>query len=180
MIVRSLPTRAYTHSMMSSRSTWCAFIAAVVLMTILPGVASAQQACRSAAGTAALDEYCETIPTASGEEPTRSGRGASDAPGPQSARSAPPSGLDQATSNALRHAGMDGRGVLRLTRQEPLDLANRHRHRAEASRKPPGDLLQAVAASMSQGATLSGLLVPALLLTGLIMLGLLWRRLRSP
>jgi len=64
----------------------------VLIALLVPGTALAQE-CVAPPGTAAVDEYCETVPTATGD---------------QGANEAPPAGVSAKTLDALRDAGPDG------------------------------------------------------------------------
>jgi hypothetical protein len=94
---------------------------ALVLVLALPGLASAQR-CVARPGTAALDQYCETIPGSSGSRPSARGGGSR-------LRDLLPDAL---VARFERH-GEEGRAVLALS-PGPTALSAAARER---SRTPP-------------------------------------------
>jgi len=104
------------------RSRLCLLLAGAALLT-LPSAASAQT-CQAPPGTAAIDQYCESIPGATGDRGTPGpggGRGGTGAPG---GRPGTPAGgpagapLSPSAREALREAGPAGQGVLALVESE--------------------------------------------------------------
>jgi len=74
----------------------CLLLASVITVILVgPGVAVAQD-CKAPPGTAAIDQYCETVPSGSGGSGAKSGKPAS------------PTSLSRRTSKALARAGSDG------------------------------------------------------------------------
>jgi hypothetical protein len=78
---------------------------ATMLFVLTPGGASAQR-CVAPPGTAAVDQYCETVPTAGGDR---------DSSGPR----APVTPVAPSTSAALARAGKDGEALNRALGQQP-------------------------------------------------------------
>src|SRR5687767_903772 len=80
---------------------------ALVLIALMPSTASAQS-CEAPPGTAAMDEYCETVPSADGQGGGTVGRGSSAG----RSTSGGGSSLGTATEQRLRSAGPAGEAIL--------------------------------------------------------------------
>jgi cobalamin biosynthesis Mg chelatase CobN len=91
---------------------------APVLIALLPATAAAQS-CEAPPGTAALDEYCETVPAADGQGGGTAGRGASgdraDSGGSSSA---------SAVEQRLRSAGPTGAALLAVRTSKDRSSGN--------------------------------------------------------
>lgn len=104
------------------RSRLCLLLAGAALLT-LPSAASAQT-CQAPPGTAAIDQYCESIPGATGDRGTpgrEGGRGSAGAPGGRAGSPADGPGgasLSPSARQTLREVGPAGQGVLALVESE--------------------------------------------------------------
>jgi len=154
-------------------------LAGVVGLLAMPAGASAQS-CEAPPGTGAVDQYCETIPRADGDE------GASN---PGSTRSRDP--LPASTRRALRSGGSEAQALGELLEGPPGE-----RRRGDAGRRgaedgrggaglsptteePSSDPFSALTASLGQGGeTVGGAFVWILVALALLMLSLAWLRFR--
>ena len=139
----------------------------LALALALPGSALAQ-ACKAPPGTAAVDEYCETIPAAGGDE------GAND---PDRPAADVPAGTVAELAETK-----DGQALDRLLGHDPNKPAGGGRRPAprpaaagEAVPKAPSNNpLNAVRSAIGAGPTLGGGFVAVLLAVVLLMLGWGW------
>ena len=96
---------------MRSRSAFRLTLAVLALaIGVLVGPLPAQAApanCQAPPGTSGIDQYCETVPSASGDQGTRGGGHG------QSGRSG--SSVSQRTATALRRSGASGKAILGLS-----------------------------------------------------------------
>jgi hypothetical protein len=100
---------------------WLRLFVLTSALAILCAAPATGQQCQAPPGTAAVDEYCETIPSSTGGEGAGSGGSASPRPAPRS------------TARALEKAGEDGRGLSRFLAQDPNAAP-------AAEGRKPGDL----------------------------------------
>src|SRR3954452_23860395 len=103
---------------MRSRSAFRLTLAVVALAAgVLVGPLPAQAApanCQAPPGTSGIDQYCETVPAASGDQGTRGGGGSSGGhSGGQSGRVG--GSVSRQTAAALRNSGTVGQAVLGLS-----------------------------------------------------------------
>lgn len=153
----------------------------IVLGLLAPSVASAQR-CVAPPGTSAVDEYCETVPSAGGD------RGAGDHGGGSGASISP------GTVAALARSGKDGQALDRALGKDPSAVRPRKPTRGDkkaargsdatkgkhplsgggAASAPPPNPLNAVGQAISGGATMGSWFVLALLAVALLMLGWGW------
>jgi hypothetical protein len=132
------------------------------LLLCLPAAGAAQET-NAPPGNSAIDEYLETVPSASGDRPAAGG-------GQNQAEPAP---LPPAAARALRGRGADGRAVADLVRESP---ASRRGRGSDAPPKvvapgesPLGSIGRAVRGAGDSGGM--GAALPAILLTALAALG---------
>jgi hypothetical protein len=150
---------------------------ATLLLLALAAPASAGTAnCVAPPGTAAIDEYCETVPSATGN-----GGG-----GARSAR-----GLDHSSTRALRAQGADGAALATLLtsdgnaapkrspRQSHGAVAGTSTSATATNGEPSQNPLHAVTSAVQSGPTLGGGFAWALLAITALMLGAGWIRLRG-
>jgi hypothetical protein len=152
-------------------------LAAIALFSCMMGApsgASAQE-CVAPPGTAAVDEYCETVPTARGD------RGGS----PRPSRDLP-----GRTTRSLEHSGADGETLLKLLQPQPSagspkkagGIASTPLSPAtegSAPDQPGSDPLGLVASAVEGGAIAGGALPWALLGSTTLLLGLALLRRRA-
>src|SRR3954454_25086600 len=135
------------------------------LLTLIPGTAAAQS-CKAPPGTAAIDEYCETVPSAKGD------RGTADPSEtvPISKQTAQALARSSEGSALLRQLGHDA--------QKPSgnkkSSASKGKAGASAPAAPSNNPLDAVGAAVSSGPTLGGGFIIALLVVTLLMAGWGW------
>jgi hypothetical protein len=103
-------------------------LAACALALALPAAAGAQET-NAPPGNSGIDEYLETVPSASGDRPA--GGGGAGAAGEDTRR------LPAVVAGALRGRGADGRAVEDLVRSSP-GAAREHRDDQIAGAKPSG------------------------------------------
>jgi hypothetical protein len=156
-----------------------AAVLAMALVALVPAVAAAQR-CQAPPGTAGIDQYCETIPGAGGNQ------NPDDAAGGSGGRAG--EGLPRRARGALSRAGRDGAGVLRLTGEAPAGKSRKGTPPAGegvassqggSSGTPSGDPLSAVRSAAESGATLSAALPLVLLGLALLALAVGWTRYRG-
>ena len=147
----------------------------------LAGPASAAQKCVAPPGTAAMEQYCETVPSASGERGRRPaiGRSFHSRPGADlGSRLPPPIRSPRASATRLRRSitGVP-RGREAGQRQQEHEARS---HRQGAARRPTltANPLSAVASAAGTGAEVGGPLVYTLLALTLIVVGVAWTRFR--
>jgi len=143
---------------------------AVAALLVPAGVASAApQRCEAPPGTAGIDQYCETLPGATGDRESGAG--------PRAGRS-----LDPRTSRALEQAGQDGKGVLALPasgRGEGAGSGEGSAPAKQAVRKEPsGSPIGAIGSAIESGSTAGKGFIWLLLATGVGMAGIAWLRYR--
>jgi hypothetical protein len=144
----------------------------VAALLVAAAPASAQD-CEAPPGTAAIDEYCETIPSAAGGEVV----------GTDGLR-APPA-IPRATVRALDRAGPDGKALNRFLGQDPNAPA-RKGERAKPlpldggvdQKAPSSNPLDAIRSAVSSGATVGDGFVWVMLAITLLMVGIAWTRYR--
>jgi hypothetical protein len=159
-------------------------LALLLFLAVAAPATAATTDCVAPPGTAAIEEYCETVPSATGDK----GGGA---------RSAQP--LDRSTREALRAQGADGQALAGLLRSDGSAAAPRSGrttksggtaagstgNRGEAAGsaasqdEPSGNPLHAVTSAVEAGPTLGGGLVWALLGITALMVAAGWMRLRA-
>lgn len=153
-------------------------LVALASLLVIAAPTMAQQRCEAPPGTAAIDQYCETVPSAGGEREARRPNTPTTDPSRPSA-----SGLDAATARALRAQGPDGRALaeqLEANRSGPSSASEAEAADgvaepvAENSESPTSAVRSAVADGATAGTTLPW----ALLAVTVLMLGLTWMRLR--
>jgi hypothetical protein len=136
-------------------------------LALLPSATAAAQSCQAPPGTAAVDEYCETIPAAGGD------RGSADPsrPVPISKQTAQELSGSRDGAALLRQLGNDPakpRGSRRSGSDEPS------RSSAAPPSAPSSNPLDAVGSALSSGPTLGGGFIAALLAVTLLMLTWGW------
>ena len=156
----------------------------VLSMLLLLAVAAPAMAgttdCVAPPGTAAIEEYCETVPSATGDK----GGGV---------RSAQP--LDRSTRSALRAQGADGQALAGLLRSDGSSAPGTGATTSKASKgagssggtagtgasqdEPSGNPLHAVTSAVEAGPTLGGGFAWALLGITALMIAAGWMRLRA-
>jgi hypothetical protein len=157
--------------------TMRSFLLATLLLLAVAAPASAGTTdCVAPPGTAAIDEYCETVPSATGDK----GGGA---------RSAQP--LDRSTRSELRAQGADGQALAGLLSSdgtsEPAGKPKASKRAgsagaagaAAAQDEPSGNPLHAVTSAVEAGPTLGGGFAWALLGITALMIAAGWMRLRA-
>lgn len=145
-------------------------LAVLVLLLALPSTAAAQR-CQAPQGTSAVDEYCETVPGARGDEdPGRGGAG---------------SGISDSTAGALASRGAAGQALARSL-GSPTDAKPRHHGRkvgrsdkqpvgvAAAPDLPSANPFGAVTRAVGGDTTIGGPFILALLAVVLLILGSGW------
>ena len=182
---------------MRSRSAFRLALAVAALAAgVLVGPLSAQAApvnCVAPPGTSGIDQYCETVPAASGDQGTRGGGGGSG----QSGRVG--GNVSRRTAAALQRSGSGGKAILGLstgsgqasssTQGSSSGAAkgktgtSSQKHGAaqgsqsSQSKAPAGrsdNPLEAVTSALSSGPTLGGGFIAALLAVTLLMLTWGW------
>lgn len=161
-------------------------------------VSTAQSAhassCTARPGSAAVDQYCEAIPSASGKQLSKQ-----DA----DAMPAKPAAVARSTARTLKSAGTDGAAILQLSGGAKASTptgGSRRRSQAKATAKAPstpggsasrpegapgsrsqvvagdrsGNVLKAVESAATSGPAAGGALVWILLLTSLAVVGVGW------
>lgn len=145
------------------------------------GVATAQS-CQAPPGTAGIDQYCESIPGAGGNQGHPNG--------PGGGNPHPGKGVPGRARRALSDAGPDGQGVLDLAQgeagsakqsKEPTvsDGSTNGAASSGPGASPSNNPLSAIRSSAQSGATLSPGFAVVLVLLGLSALGATWFRYRS-
>jgi hypothetical protein len=138
------------------------------LALVLPPAAGAQET-NAPPGNSAIDEYLETVPSASGNRPSA---------GPRSAQDDRP--VPTAAARALRGRGAEGRAVAELVRSSPASRRDRGggdaagRPAPSPVAEPRGDSpLGSVARAVGGGGDAGGMgpVLPVILLGGLAALG---------
>jgi hypothetical protein len=164
-----------------------AFLVAVVVLAAVPGMARAagRTDCIAPPGTAALDQYCESIPTAGGDRGSGTHGG-----GPGAAR-VPASAITH-----LSHSGADGRGLVRVLGYQPssgghagsnaahgssggspaqgVKAERRSGHASAAPAVPKDNPLNAVRESITAGSTVTSSFVWLLLGATVVMAAWAW------
>lgn len=121
------------------------------------------QTCEGRPGSAAVDQYCEAIPGASGNEGPSSGAGSKGGKGSSGTTSA----VDAGTGAALKAAGADGQALLTLAERggssggggsdgaapAKAPSTGGERPSGRVVEAPQGSPLRAVASSVDNGAT---------------------------
>jgi hypothetical protein len=152
------------------------FAAVVAALAFAAGPASAAP-CPANAGAAALDQYCEALPTAGGSRGSGGGGGVGAPPSATpSSPAAPPSvgavrPVAPDTARALEQAGGDGAGVLGLgaprAQEEGAGSGSGSSGAPRAAEvtpvDPPRDPFGAVGAAAADGPVASGALIWALI-----------------
>jgi hypothetical protein len=148
-------------------------IAAAIAISASPAAA---QSCKAPPGMSAIDQYCEAIPGAAGD------RGNSDLD-----RGGLP--IPAATQRALARSGPDGRAVIGLSAASAKQGSGKGHRGAGAGVKPatgpdrPAEApssnpIAALAAGVTDGATVSPLLGTVMLFLALVFFGTAWLRYR--
>jgi hypothetical protein len=140
-------------------------VALVLLAGLLPAASASAQDCQAPPGTAAIDQYCETIPAAGGDRGTGERRA-----------SVP---LSAATVRKLRNSGEQGEALLRQLGRNPAKRDRGTKSPApsaptHAAGAPSNNPLDAVSSALSSGPTLGGGFIAALLGVTLLMLTWGW------
>ncbi len=143
--------------------------AAVVAALALAAAPASAAPCPANAGAAALDQYCEALPTAGGSRSSGGGGGVGAAPSATpSSPAAPPSvgavrPVAPDTARALEQAGGDGAGVLGLGAPRGQDAGSGSGGAPRAAEvtpvDPPRDPFAAVGAAAADGPVASGALI---------------------
>ena len=148
---------------------------ALIVMLACATSASAAQTCASAPGTSALDQYCETIPSAGGGSATGN-------PGTTAGRS----DLPRSEIDRLERDGAVGQGLLHLAVVTTSGSGPRASGRAgarasgrAADEVPSSDPLSAVTSAVADGPTLSPALPLVLLLIAVLAGAVAWLRART-
>jgi hypothetical protein len=144
-------------------------VAVVLGATMLVAAPASAQSCKAPPGTSAIDEYCEAIPSPSGD------RGSTD-----SDRGGLP--IPAATRRALEKAGADGRSIVKLSasatkRKRPAGDAAAAKASGEAG-PASGNVIDALAAGVGEGGTVGPLFGTLLLFLALVFASLGWLRYR--
>ena len=140
------------------------FVALIAALVLLPAATATAQTCVAPPGTAAIDQYCETVPAAGGD------RGSTDA-GPRVA-------IPQQTADQLARSN-EGGTLLRNLGNDPKKPWGATKQRAgsdesEAPVAPSNNPLDAVGSALSSGPTLDGWFIAALLAVTLLMVSWGW------
>ena len=162
-----------------------ASVLSCALLCLAP-TAAAQKQCEAPPGTSAIDQYCETVPTAGGERDTTK-------PPTQGAGSGGPT-TDEGAIRQLEQSGPDGRALAETLREtgavqgprggrdgkgDPVARGDGESGSAGRVAVPSESPVEAVRSAASDGATLGATLPWALLGLTLLLSGLLWIRLRA-
>lgn len=139
----------------------------LLLLLVLTGSAAAAS-CVAPPGTAAIDQYCETVPGASGD------RGSGDPP--LTAR------VPSKTAATLRRSGPDGVALAQALGHSSPQGSKKPRHESATSgrtqatdpRAPSNNPLSAVGQAIGKGSTIGSGFVIALLAVTLVVVGWGW------
>jgi hypothetical protein len=152
---------------------------------LLAAAPAAAQTCNAPPGTAAVDQYCENVPSASGN-----GGGSSGSSGGSSGASAP-----RSTVRALDRSGESGRELNRFLGEDVASArggtgttkgSKNASGRKPSTREPAGTAptqpssnpLNAVQSAVNSGTTVGGGFIWALVLLTLLIAGVAWTRYR--
>jgi hypothetical protein len=169
-------------------------LAAGVLVGPLPAQAAPAN-CQAPPGTSGIDQYCETVPAAGGDQGTRGGGGGGRGGG-QSGRLG--GSVSRQTAAALRHSGTVGQAILGLstgsssTQGSNSGAANARTggskghgaakgsqgNQSSAPAAQSDNPLQAIRSAVTSGTSAGPGFVWILVLLGAIMAGLGWLRYR--
>jgi hypothetical protein len=152
---------------------------AAMLLAIAPASA---QTCNAPPGTAAVDQYCENVPSASGN----GGRGS----GSQGGSGSKPS---PATVRQIRQSGRSGKQLATFLGDDEVASARATRERSKRSsdqkkqadkpadatpRQPSSNPLGAVQSAVNSGSTIGDGFVWILLAIAVLIAGIAWFRIR--
>ncbi len=158
-----------------------------LLLILLPAIllaaspAAAQQECTAPPGTAAVDQYCENVPSASGNSGGSDGSSGATAP--------------RSTVRALNRSGESGKELNRFLGEDVASARGRTKtqhgstHASDrkpsksapagaAPTQPSSNPLGAVQSAVNSGTTVGGGFIWALVLLTLLIAGVAWMRFR--
>lgn len=167
--------RAYTFYVARLRHIALSSVVGALLF-VAPGTALAQN-CVAPPGTAGIDQYCETVPSAGGDQ------GA----GPGQSRSAAP--VSGKTVSALERSGQDGQALNRFLGQDPSSSAGKRSGKPSAGKQgtaldgrtadePSSNPLAAVRSAVGSGDTVGSGFVWIMLAITLLIASVAWLRYR--
>jgi hypothetical protein len=158
--------------------------AAALVLAFLAAAPAAAQTCVAPPGTAAVDQYCETVPSAGGDRGAGGSAPRAASPTPTPAAAVVPPG----TASTIAKAGKDGAALNRLLGQDHAGRRGRSGSAtatapsgptgAAAAPSPSGNPLDAIRRSLSDGSTAGSPFVWVLLLSALGMAGWGWTAFR--
>src|SRR4051794_40421262 len=165
------------RSIRQQTSLLCACV--LLLLATIPAAAQAKQRCQAPPGRSGIDQYCETIPGAGGDEGSGSRQGTGSGGGSSG------STLSRGTRSQLRNAGDAGAGVLGLV---DGDNSTKQKKKPASSSKGGGDRsssdsvssnpLSAVRSGVESGSSAGPWFLWALLAIAAVFLALAWLRYR--
>jgi hypothetical protein len=193
---------------MRSRSAFrLALVVAALAAGVLVGPLPAQAApvnCQAPPGTSGIDQYCETVPTAGGDQGT-SGGGGGGSSGSSGTSGHVGGGVSRRTATALRNSGAGGKAILGLSTgsgqasgstqgsssgagKGQTGAAGQKHGTAQASQgnqsKAPAarsdNPLEAIRSAVTAGTSAGPGFVWILVVLGAIMAGIGWLRYRRP
>jgi hypothetical protein len=132
-------------------------ILAVAAGFVVPHTAAAQR-CVAPPGTAAVDQYCETVPTAEGD------RGSADPP---------PAKLAPETVAALNRTP-DGQALAQVLGQDAATGKARNKRVPAVTPAPASDPFSAITQAIGDGSTIGTGFIIALIIIALLMAGWGW------
>jgi hypothetical protein len=145
----------------------CSLLAALAAVLICCASAGARD-CNAPPGTAAIDQYCETLPSATG---TNGGEGGD------------VRRVSAATRAALRQSGDDGRALSRLLAETPARTHDQPATRSSGTSNNPAradesatNALGAVRSAIGSGDTVGAWLPWLLLVLAILLGGIAWFR----
>jgi hypothetical protein len=172
------PTRRHVkRSIRQQKFLLC--VCLLLLMAAIPAAAQAERRCQAPPGRSGIDQYCETVPGAGGDEGSGRHTGAGRNPGSGST-------LSRGTRSQLRSAGEAGAGVLNLvdgdnsTKQKKKSPASSSKGGGDrsSSNSVSSNPLSAVRSGVESGSSAGPVFLWALLAVAAVFLALGWLRYR--